>query len=93
MHVLLVLCNTAAAATINRKPKPYCSNGTPLTHLRLLHNLRQANAHSRQDARVAVHKNGAHAQGGGNGARVLPACAAEAGQHVLCDVVALRVCG
>lgn len=37
-----------------------------------------------------MHKDGANAQGGGNGAGVLPAGAAEAAQHVLRDVVALR---
>lgn len=44
---------------------------------------------SRQDAGVAVHEDGAHAQCRCNGARVLPARPTEARQHMCCHIVPL----
>jgi len=42
-------------------------------------------------AHVPVHKDGAHAQGGCNGACVLAACTPEASQHVSSCIVALHL--
>jgi len=43
-----------------------------------------------QDAGEAVHEDGVHAQRSGNGARVLPARAAKARQHMRRHIVALQ---
>ena len=47
----------------------------------------------RQDAGVAVHEDGAHAQRSSDGARVLPARTPKARQHVCCHIIPLfRAC-
>ncbi len=58
--------------------------------LRLPHDVCQRDARGRQDAGVAVHEDGAHAQSARNGTGVLPARSAEAGKHVRRGIVALH---
>mmetsp|Transcript_51433 Transcript_51433/g.164464 ORF Transcript_51433/g.164464 Transcript_51433/m.164464 type:complete len:671 (-) Transcript_51433:531-2543(-) len=59
--------------------------------LPLLHHVGEADAHSGQDPRVAVHEDRGHPEGTRDGARMLPPRAAEARQHVRGHVVALHL--
>jgi hypothetical protein len=63
------------------------------SHLGFADHVRKTNADGGQDARILVHKDGAHAQRPRDGARVLPSGAAKARQYVRRHVVALRKVG
>lgn len=58
-------------------------------YLSLIHNVCEADADRRENARIAVDEDGVHAQCTCDGACMLTACTTEARQHVRCNVVPL----